>query len=146
MKIATLSSALCGLVAAVAMTGMAVPASAQAYPDEQEDVIVNGHWGRVPDDVQSLSQRVSYADLDLRYREDRAELRHRISLTARYLCDRLGESDSSSLFEPSCREAAVRDAMARVGTIEAHFAPRGTAWTRPRWDAPYPASWERDYP
>jgi UrcA family protein len=146
MKIAPLPSALCGLFAAVAMTGVAVPASAQDYQDTQEDVIVNGHWGRVPDDVQSLSQHVSYADLDLSYAQDRAELRHRISLTARYLCDRLGEPEGGSIVQPDCREAAVRDALSRVGTIEAHFAPRGTGWTRSRWEAPYPASWEQQYP
>jgi UrcA family protein len=146
MKIRLMPSALCGLLAAMAMTGGAVPASAQDYQDGQEDIIVNGHWGRVPDDAQSLSQHVSYADLDLSYAQDRAELRHRISLTARYLCDQLGESDSGSIVQPDCREAAVRDALARVGTVEAHFAPRGTSWTRSRWQAPYPASWESDYP
>lgn len=119
------------------------PALAQEYyPDTSEDIVVEGRWGRVPDDVDSLSQRVSYADLDLRYAEDRRELRHRIDLTARYLCDRLGENDNSSSLVPSCRAAAVRDAMRRVGTVEAHWAPRDTGWVRPaRWEAPYPDAW-----
>lgn len=135
-----------GLLAGVTMVA-AVPALAQEYyPDPSEDIVVEGRWGRVPDDVDSLSQRVSYADLDLRYAEDRRELRHRVDLTARYLCDRLGEDENSSSIVPSCREAAVRDAMRRVGTIEAHWAPRGTGWTRPvAWEAPYPDSWKNRY-
>lgn len=91
-----------------------------------DDIVVTGRYGRVPDSVQSLSQPVSYADLDLSTKLGRDELRRRLRLTARYLCDRLGESDPSSSVVPSCRDAAVRDAMNRVGTIEQNFAPRGT--------------------
>jgi UrcA family protein len=152
---------LAGALLAGATLVVAVPATAQDYADQrdypayqgnpdyqdqQEDIIVEGRWGRLPDDVDSLSQRVSYADLDLRFAEDRRELRHRVDLTARYLCDRLGEDDNSSSVVPSCREAAVRDAMRRVGTVQAHWAPRGTAWVRPpAWQAPYPDTWnDRD--
>ena len=136
-----------GLLAGVTLVS-AVPALAQEYyPDTQEDIVVEGRWGRVPDDAESLSQRVSYADLDLRYAEDRRELRHRVDLTARYLCDRLGEDESSSSVVPSCREAATRDALRRVGTVEAHWAPRGTGWVRPAgWHAPYPDTWNNKYP
>ena len=106
-----------------------------------------GRYGRVPDRVQSLSQTVSYADLDLSIPADRAEFRHRLNLTARYLCDKLGESDTSSSVVPTCRDAAVQDAMSRVGTVEEHFAPRGTTWTRrSRWNAPYPPDWNTRYP
>ena len=145
MRKPSLASALGGLLLGAALFGAAPPASAQDYG---EDIIVRGEWGRVPSDVESLSQSVSYADLDLSYREDRRELRRRVSLTARYLCDRLGESDSSSSsLMPSCREAAVRDAMRRVGTVRAHWAPRGSAWVAPaQWEAPYPADWESRYP
>ena len=153
--------AACALLAGATLVA-AAPAAAQDYPadqrdypsyqddagyqDQQDDIVVQGRWGRVRDDVDTLSQRVSYADLDLRYAEDRRELRHRVDLTARYLCDRLGEDEGSSSVVPSCREAAVRDAMRRVGTIEAHWAPRGTGWVRPvAWQAPYPTSWKNRY-
>ena len=113
----------------------------------EDDITVTGRYGRVPDSVQSLSQPVSYSDLDLSLSADRTELRHRVSLTARYLCDKLGESDSSSSIVPSCRDGAVRDALSRIGTVEEHFAPRGTTWTRPsRWSAPYPTDWDSRYP
>lgn len=139
-----LSPAIGGLLLGAAMV-VGAPATAQDY---QEDIIVRGEWGRVPDDVESLSQSVSYADLDLSYRDDRRELRRRVSLTARYLCERLGENDSSSSsLVPSCREAAVKDAMRRVGTVRADWTPRDTAWVAPaRWEAPYPEDWETRYP
>ena len=127
------------------------PAYQQAgpdYPSEQEDIVVQGRWGQVPDDADSLSQPVSYADLDLSYVEDRRELRHRIEATARYLCNRLGESDTALSVVASCRQSAVRDALNRVGTVEADFVPRGSGWVAPRrWQAPYPAAYDdRRYP
>ena len=145
MKMPVYLPACCGLLTAVAMIGAATPAMAQ---DDQEDIVITGHYGRLPSNVETASQHVSYADLDLSYPPDRRLLRHRIELTARYLCNRLGETDGSAGDPiPSCREVAVRDALARVGTVEAHFAPRGTAWVAPaRWQAPYPDAWDTTYP
>lgn len=143
MSRSRLSTIACGLLAGGMLMGAAAPVLAQDYdPDSQDDIVVQGRWGRVPDDAESLSQRVSYADLDLRYADDRRELRHRIEASARYLCNQLGEDESyASSVTRSCREAAVRDAMARVGTIEADYAPGGTAWTEPSYapdDSRYP--------
>lgn len=110
-----------------------------------EQVVIVGHYRRLPDNVDSASSIVSYDDLDLSNPADRDVLRHRISLTARYLCDKLGESDDAQ--PGSCRDAATRDALHRVGTIEEHFAPRGTAWVRPpAWSPPYPQTWITLYP
>lgn len=134
------SAALC--VASAAFIPYAV--SAQQAPEE---IVVTGKYGTVPDSVKSLSQPVSYADLDLGTKAGRDELRHRVNLTARYLCEKLGESDSGSPIAPSCREAAVRDAMGRVDTVQAGFAPRGTTWVRPpAWQPPYPTDWGQRYP
>lgn len=122
----------------------ASPALAQAV--DEEDIVVTGRYG-VPDSAQSASQAVSCADLDLSLRSGRDELRHRIALTARYLCNRLGETDTADGVVPSCRNAAYDDAMRRVGTVEEGFAPRGTAWVaRSRWAAPYPSDWAARYP
>jgi len=132
------------VVACFGALGLAVPAAAQTT----EEIIVTGHYGRVPDNVNSLTQAVSYADLDLSTDAGKRELKHRVSLTARYLCNKLGENELGSTGPiPSCREAAVKDAMSRVGTVEAHAAPRGTAWVAgSAWQAPYPAEWVKTYP
>jgi len=129
------------------LSGLLFANSGVSLAQNSEDITVTGRYGRVPDSVQSLSQAVSYADLDLSTKAGKDELRHRVALTARYLCGRLGESDSASPVAPSCRDAALKDAMARVGTVEEGFAPRGTSWVaRTRWQAPYPEDWYTKYP
>jgi UrcA family protein len=135
--LATIGSILVGVA-------MGAPAMAQSAPEE---IIVTGRYGTVPDSVQSLSQAVSYADLDLSTDAGKSQLRKRLNLTARYLCDKLGEPATATPPAPSCRAAAVDDAMSRVGKLEASFAPRGTTWVAgPSWQAPYPADWETKYP
>ena len=120
---------------------LAQPVVVQTAPDE---IVIVGHYGTLPDNVESASLAVGYGDLDLSFPRDRDILRHRISLTARYLCDKLGETD---IGPGSCRDAATKDALHRVGTIWEHAAPRGTAWVRPpAWVAPYPTTWVVQYP
>ena len=58
-----------------------------------EQIVIVGHYGTLPDNIENASSVVGYGDLDLSVPADRDILRHRISLTARYLCDKLGESD-----------------------------------------------------
>jgi len=133
------------LALATCLTAAPLPLHAQPAA---EDITVIGRYGRVPDSVQSLSQAVSYADLDLSTKAGRDILRQRVALTARYLCEKLGETDTTSgPVVPSCRDAAVKDALSRVGTIEAHFAPRGSTWVAgTAWVPPYPRDWESRYP
>ena len=131
----------------VIFAGLLASCSPSAFSQTSEDITVTGRYGRVPDSVQSLSQSVSYADLDLSTKAGKAEFRHRVALTARFLCDKLGETDTASSPVPSCRDAATKDAMARVGTLEEGFAPRGTGWVAgPAWQAPYPTDWGTRYP
>jgi len=137
----TLGSTALAQTVVVAQPVVPPPVVVQTAPEE---IVIVGHYGRLPDNVESASQAVGYGDLDLSIPRDRDVLRHRISLTARYLCDKLGETD---IGPGSCREAATRDAMQRVGTIWEHFAPRGTAWVRPSaWIAPYPQARVTQYP
>ena len=131
---------------------LAIIASAVAFPAAvsaqrpPEEIVVTGRFTRAPANVRTLSQAVGYADLDLSTAAGRNEMRHRINLTARFLCDKLGENNTSRAVV-SCRDDASRDALARLGTIEQSSAPRGTTWVRPpAWHAPYPADWEKKYP
>jgi UrcA family protein len=144
MKLRTISLILAAALAGAGGVSLATPTSAQTTVEE---LTVTGRYGPAPESARTLSQTVSYADLDLSTEFGRRELDHRIKLTARYLCDKLGESASGDALAPSCRDGAVRDAKERVGTIEGHFAPRGTTWVAgPAWDAPYPAEWVKTYP
>lgn len=140
----TRTSLMAGIGLIAAAVALPPAAMAQSAPEE---IIVTGNIGRAPDSVRTLSQSVSYADLDLSTMAGRDELRRRVSLTARFLCDKLGESSTGDALTPSCRQAAANDAIKRVGTIEASFAPRGTTWARPQaWAPPYPADWATQYP
>lgn len=133
-------------ILAVAFAGAAAlvtPAAAQTV----EELVVTGKLERVPGNAQSLSRPVSYADLDLSREADRKIFKQRVSLTARWLCDKLGEGGSGDSLAPSCRDAATKDALERTGTLEAGFAPRGTTWVAgPSWATPYPADWTTKYP
>ena len=139
-----LSFAAGAILAGAALVAAATPVLAQSTVEE---VTVIGRHGPLPDDVRSISQTVSYADLDLGSADGRHELKHRIALTARYLCDKLGESDASDPVVPSCRDAATRDAVAQADAAIAHFASRGPAWVaRSTWSGPYPRTWIEEYP
>jgi UrcA family protein len=135
------------------LTGLAILSAAIALPaasaaqSPPEEIVVTGNYGRAPDSVRTLSQSVSYADLDLSTKAGLEEMRRRVNLTARFLCDKLGESGTGGPLAPSCRQAASNDAMKRVGTLESSFAPRGTTWVSPpAWSAPYPSDWNTRYP
>jgi UrcA family protein len=138
------------VLAVIGAVSAASPALAQAASGQSsvEELTVTGRYGAVPDNVKSLSLPVSYADLDLSTDAGKHEFRHRISLTARYLCDKLGEPDTTSNgIVPSCRDDAERNANAQAETVLAHFSPRGPTWTvGPAWSAPYPATWAEKYP
>ncbi len=138
MKTITSLRALCA-AAGVAALAATAPAHAQQYVEE---IVVEGYQGKLPRNVDRAATVVSYADLDLTTEWGRDELRQRVRLTARYLCEKLGETDHSTGVVPSCRDKAYRDTMKRVGTVEANAVPRGAAWVQPpRWAAPYPAAW-----
>ena len=110
----------------VALLGAAVPAFAQSdYYDDGYNGDVTVYGSRVPDDVTQLSQRVSYADLDLRYAADREVLRGRVRDSAADVCDRLDERDSfgRGLSSSSCRDDAMNGAMRQVRYVEAQYGP-----------------------
>jgi UrcA family protein len=102
---------------------LAAPAFAQTV---DELVITGPNRGDQPD---AISRTVSFADLDLTYAGDRAELRHRVNVVARQLCDELGESSPSPIaLGHSCQDNAVRGAEVQVReAIDAAFDARNYA-------------------
>lgn len=127
------------LMAGMAIFVVAAPGIAQ---DVDNDVTVTGR-GRVPDSVQALHQRVSYADLDLTTGYGRHVLRARIDDTASFLCDKLNESDDTIGVVPSCRTAAYQDGVHQARYVEG-FARRGD-WSNPARGA-YTGSYPRCTP
>jgi UrcA family protein len=109
-----------------AATG-ALLAAAPAFAQEVEELTVVGRAG--PDgEARSLSQAVSYADLDLTLAADQDALKSRVSDAARSLCDRLGESSTTAApIAPSCRDAAVRDAQDQMKMAIAEAPARKAA-------------------
>ena len=94
---------------AVAVVATAAPAFAQPL----DELTVYGRSRNT--EAESLSQIVSYADLDLAYARDREVLRQRISFVARDLCNQLNEpSPSAANLGRSCQDLAIRDAMTQV--------------------------------
>jgi len=76
----TLGSTALAQTVVVAQPVVPPPVVVQTAPEE---IVIVGHYGRLPDNVESASQAVGYGDLDLSIPRDRDVLRHRISLTAR---------------------------------------------------------------
>jgi len=109
MRAQALTRAACAAAALAAAAAISAPAHAQ-YVDE---VVVTGPVSR--DGPSRLSQRVSYADLDLSTYAGQDVLRMRIRDTARSLCRALGETDRfGTALAPSCESQAVRDARGQV--------------------------------
>jgi UrcA family protein len=106
----------------LAIATLAVVAAASAAPAFAQSVDELTIYGR-PGDAQTLSEAVSYSDLDLTYADDRAVLRHRVNDTARRLCRELNSDDASfGNLGRSCQDIAVRDAMRqmKVAVAEAY--------------------------
>lgn len=126
----------------------ATPALAQNF--NRDDIVVYGHTP-IPDDVESVSQHVSYGDLHLQYAEDRRELRRRVTLTAHELCDSLGEGHYAR-YASSCYDTAYSDAMRQVRYIEAryeqprYYADTAHVWLPPRDWANEDSDWRPRYP
>ena len=98
--------ALATLTAAAALV-----AGAPAFAQNIDEVTVTGHGPR----ATSLSDTVSYADLDLNLRADRDRLLRRVSDTAGRLCDQLDQDPASHHnMGKSCKDVAIRGAMDQV--------------------------------
>lgn len=110
--------ALATLTAAVAVGG---PCFAQTVGE----LTVTGRGPMLHDRAMSISETVSYSDLDLRYAGDRNRLEQRVNDTARRICTKLNEpSPSRHNLGASCQEIAVRDAM---GQVRQAFADASTS-------------------
>lgn len=120
-------------LAAVAALASAAPAFAQPV----DELTVTA---RLPDgEAQSISQAVSYADLNLNDPHDRNRLATRVNEAAWRICNRLDQpAPSGANLGHSCQEVAVRDAMEQVHTAFADAA--GSAGYANTYGAPASAT------
>jgi UrcA family protein len=96
---------------AIATLTAAALLSAPALAQNIDELTVTGHGPR----AQTLSEAVSYADLDLTLRGDRDTLRRRVSDTAGRLCNQLNQDPASHHnMGKSCKDVAIRGAMDQV--------------------------------
>jgi UrcA family protein len=108
--------ALATLTAAAALV-----VGAPAFAQNIDEVTVTGHGPR----ATSLSETVSFNDLDLALRSDRDRLLRRVNDTAGRLCDQLNQDPASHHnMGKSCKDIAVRDAM---GQVRQAFADAGSS-------------------
>jgi len=100
--------ALATLTAAAALA-CGAPAMAQTV----DELVVTGHLNTSR--LQSLSERVSFADLDLSRYEDRRILLLRVNDAARHVCTQLNqESRNPANLGHTCQDNAVRGALDQV--------------------------------
>lgn len=147
-----ISPKLVWLAAGMALAATTAPALAQLYDQNDEAITVQGRYGTVPESVQRLSLRVSYADLDLGTAYGRQVLSDRIGYTADFLCDKLGESDDNLGAIPSCQSAAIEDGMQQARWVERGYLPGSSAYfshatlREPRHFAPRHVAMHGRYP
>jgi UrcA family protein len=91
--------------AGFAAAALAAPALAQTV----EELTITGHALR--NSPQTLSETVSYADLDLTQKSQRTILQRRVSDAAGRICDRLNEArPGPGNLGHSCQDIAIRGA------------------------------------
>jgi UrcA family protein len=111
------------LLAGLAAAGLAL-AAAPSLAQDVDELTVTGRVGP-SGEIEELSRAVSYADLDLTLASDRRILRDRVELTARELCDALGEPRAPvPPVSASCQRKAVNDAQSQMRQAFAMARPK----------------------
>jgi UrcA family protein len=102
-------------LATAAAVALAFTAPAVAQPPDPilDELTITAH--SLHDQPQSITERVSFNDLNLASARDRSVLLERVNDKAGQICDRLNEPPpSAGNLGHSCQEIAVRDAMSQV--------------------------------
>jgi UrcA family protein len=113
------------ILAGLAVAAFAAAAAPVLAQTTVEELTVIGRYTPSGQPPLSLSRVVDYSDLDLRNLGDQNELKRRVSLAAGDVCRKLGEeAPNAANLGHSCRDIAVRDAMAQVGSAVAYAMAR----------------------
>jgi UrcA family protein len=105
--------ALASLTSAAALIAAPAAFAQRTYDSSVEELTITGHLPGAQ--LRSLSETVSYRDLDLTYAGDRHRLEVRVNNAARRVCTQLNEDTRShNNLGKSCQDRAVREAMDQV--------------------------------
>jgi UrcA family protein len=127
-------------VAAITVMGL-VSAHGQTTVDELVVTAPNAPGEKAGEQKQVFAYKLSYADLDLKTATGQSALRHRIRLTAKYVCDRLAATDNKPYTVTDCRRKAIDGAEAQAArAISAAEARQGPFHRGPPWQPPPGAS------
>ena len=124
-----------GLLAgtALAAAGLtAARAAVSATPTVEEIVVVGQRPG-----LEKFTYPVSYADLDLKTVSGQAALRHRVGLSADYVCRKLADLDNKPNTFGDCRRKSINNAEAATAkAIAAAKARTGPFHPGETWEPP----------
>lgn len=118
--------------------------AAQAAPSQEEQVTVDGPYtvqtqvtkramqGRMEEETISVSQKVSYADLDMSKQSDVNTLRDRVATAAKDSCRELERRFPSAIYIPDktkfeCVRDATSQAMAQVDAVTSRSLARANS-------------------
>ena len=103
-----LKAALCGLSIGI----VAIPITPAL--SQNSDIVVIGPVVELPGGRLVGTQVISYADLDLTYAADRAELSRRIASSVREVCQRVRRHADNPVVNSECENGAMRSAFRQV--------------------------------
>ena len=118
---------------ALAAAGLVAARPALSATPTVEEVVV---IGQIPG-AEKYSYPISYADLDLKTVSGQAALRHRVRVSAEYVCRKLADRDNKPNTFGDCRRRAINDAeAASARAIAAAQTRTGPFHPGPAWEPP----------
>jgi UrcA family protein len=126
---------IAGLFAGAALAAVGLMASRPAFSQTPtvEELVVTG---QIPG-AEKFTYPVSYADLDLKTVSGQAALRHRVRVSAEYVCRKLADRDNKPNTFGDCRRKAVNGGeAASAKAIAAAKTRTGPFHPGPTWDPP----------
>jgi UrcA family protein len=126
---------IAGLLAGAALAAAGLVAARPAFSQTatvEEFVVIGQRPG-----MEKFTYPISYADLDLKTVSGQAALRHRVRVSAEYVCRKLADRDNKPNTFGDCRRKAIDGAQAATAkAIDAAQARKGPFHPGHSWDPP----------
>jgi UrcA family protein len=126
---------IAGLLAGAALAAAGLVAAHPAFSQTatvEEFVVIGQRPG-----MEKFTYPISFADLDLKTVSGQAALRHRVRVSAEYVCRKLADRDNKPSTFGDCRRKAIDGAQAATAkAIDAAHARKGPFHPGHAWDPP----------